>query len=113
PLRRDPLGLAGGCRPLRVAPIERRSASAKRGLASNPASQHTCEVKATFDLDPDLYRALKVEAARVDRSVREVVEEAVRDWLVRAEEAEDLASAASALEEYRRDGGVAAEAWFE
>ena len=69
-------------------------------------------MKATFDLDRDLYRALKVEAARADRSVREVVEEAIREWLVRIEEAEDLASATAALEEYRRDGGAAAASWF-
>jgi predicted DNA-binding protein len=69
-------------------------------------------MKATFDLDPELYRSLKVEAARADRSVREVVEEAVGQWLLRAEEAEDLASAGEALEEYRRDGGTSAEDWF-
>ena len=70
-------------------------------------------MKATFDIDQDLYRALKVEAARSDRSVRDLVEEAIGEWLARAEEAEDRASAAAALAEYRRDGGTAAEAWFE
>lgn len=69
-------------------------------------------MKATFDLDDDLYRAVKVEAARADRSVREVVEEALEAWLARAEDAEDRASAGAALEEYRRDGGESAEAWF-
>jgi plasmid stability protein len=69
-------------------------------------------VKATFDLDDDLYRAIRVEAARLDRSVREVVAEALEAWLERAEEAEDRASAEGALAEYRRDGGEAAEAWF-
>lgn len=69
-------------------------------------------MKATFELDDELYRAIKVEAARLDRSVRAIVEDALETWLARAEEAEDLASAQSALEEYRRDGGVAAEAWF-
>lgn len=69
-------------------------------------------MKATFDLDADLYRAVRVEAARADRSVREVVEEALEAWLTRAEEAEDRESAAAALTEYRRDGGEAAEAWF-
>jgi len=70
-------------------------------------------MKVTFDIDPELYRAVKVEAARTDRSVREVVEEALEAWLARAEELEDRASAASALEEYRRDGGESVEAWFE
>jgi plasmid stability protein len=69
-------------------------------------------MKATFDIDQELYRAVKVEAARADRSVRDVIEEALRAWLEGAEEAEDRASAADALAEYRRDGGAAAEAWF-
>jgi plasmid stability protein len=70
-------------------------------------------MKATFDLDGELYRALKVEAARADRSVRDVVEEAVRAWLERLEDAEDLASAGIALEEYEREGGESAARWFE
>ena len=45
-------------------------------------------MKVTFDLDPDLYRTLKVEAARTDRSVRDVVAEAIAGWLDREEEAE-------------------------
>jgi len=69
-------------------------------------------VKATFDLDSDLYRAVRVEAARTDRPVREVVEEALEAWLARAEEAEDRESATAALAEYERDGGESAEAWF-
>ena len=69
-------------------------------------------MKATFDLDEDLYRSIRVEAARADRSVREIVEEALEGWLARSEEAEDRASAAEALAEYRRDGGESAEAWF-
>jgi len=67
-------------------------------------------VKVTFDLaDPELYRAVKVEAARLDWSVREIVEEALRDWLERAADAEDSAAASDALAEYQRDGGVAAD----
>jgi len=69
-------------------------------------------VKVTFDLDQDLYRTIKVEAARTDRSVRDVIEEALAAWLEAAEEVEDRASAQAALDEYRRDGGEAAEAWF-
>ncbi len=69
-------------------------------------------MKATFDLDADLYRAVRVEAARADRPVREVVEEALQAWLAHAEEAEDRESAAAALAEYERDGGESAEAWF-
>jgi len=81
-------------------------------FASNPASQYAGRMKATFDLDADLYRALKVEAARSDRSVRDVVEEALEAWLARAEELEDRASAGDALKEYQRDGGVSADEWF-
>jgi plasmid stability protein len=69
-------------------------------------------VKVTFDLDDELYRAIKVEAARTDRSVRTIVDEALATWLRAAEDAEDRESAVAALEEYRRDGGEAAEAFF-
>jgi plasmid stability protein len=69
-------------------------------------------MKVTIDLDPERYRAIKVEAARTDRSVRDVVDEALDAWLDTAEAAEDRASADAALAEYRRDGGVAAEAFF-
>ena len=71
------------------------------------------EMKVTIDLDPDLYRSLKVESARADRSVRDVVADAIAAWLDRQEADEDLASAAEALEEYRRDGGTAAATFFE
>jgi hypothetical protein len=70
-------------------------------------------MKITLDVDAELYRAVRVEAARADRSVRDVIAEAMTDWLDRAEEAEDVASAAEALEEYRRDGGTAAADFFE
>jgi len=70
-------------------------------------------MKVTFDLDPDLYRTLKVEAARADRSMRDVVGDAIAAWLQHREEDEDRASAAAALEEYQRDGGTAAAAFFE
>jgi hypothetical protein len=69
-------------------------------------------MKVTIDVDGDLYRAIKVEAARTDRSVREVVDEALEAWLDAAEAAEDVASAQEALAEYRREGGEAAEAFF-
>ena len=70
-------------------------------------------MKATFDIDGELYRAVKVEAARSGRSVREVVEEALEAWLARAEDLEDRESAEAAMDEYRRDGGESAERWFE
>ncbi len=70
-------------------------------------------MKVTFDLDPDLYRSLKVEAARTDRTMRDVVADAIASWLERREADEDRASAAAALEEYRRDGGTSAAQFFE
>ena len=70
-------------------------------------------MKATFAIDGELYRAVKVEAARSDRNVRDVVEEALEAWLARAEDLEDRESAEAAMEEYRRDGGESAERWFE
>ena len=63
-------------------------------------------------MDPALYRALKVEAARADRSVRDVVAEAMEAWLTMREDEEDRASAEEALAEYERDGGVAAADYF-
>lgn len=69
-------------------------------------------MKVTIDVDADLYRAVKVEAARGDRSVREIVDEALAAWLERLEEAEDAAGAVEALAEYERDGGVAADEFF-
>ena len=69
-------------------------------------------MKVTVDLDADLYRAVKVEAARADRSVRAIMDEAIKAWLVVAEDREDRDSAAAALTEYQRDGGTAAEAVF-
>lgn len=70
-------------------------------------------VKVTLDLRDDLYRAIKVEAARQDRTVREIAEEALEAWLEAAEEAEDIAAARQALAEDEADGGaVEAEAFF-
>ena len=69
-------------------------------------------MRTTIDLPDELYRAVKVEAARTDRSVREVVDEALEAWLSSGEEIEDRESAAEALAEYRRDGGASAEAFF-
>jgi plasmid stability protein len=69
-------------------------------------------MKVTIDIDPELYRAVKVEAARADRSVRQIVDESLTAWLERLEDAEDTAAAAEALAEYERDGGVAADEFF-
>jgi hypothetical protein len=70
-------------------------------------------MKVTFDIDPDLYRSVRVEAARADRSIRDVVAEALAGWLEARESDEDRASSADALAEYEREGGVAAADFFE
>ena len=69
-------------------------------------------MKVTIDLDPDRYRAIKVEAARTDRSVRDIVDEALGAWLAAQEDREDRDSAEAALTEYRRDGGESAASFF-
>lgn len=46
--------------------------------------------RATIYLDPELHRALRVKAAETDRSISDLVNEAVRRTL--AEDAEDLAA---------------------
>jgi len=46
--------------------------------------------RATVYLDPELHRALKLKAAASDRSISEMVNEAVR--LALSEDAEDLAA---------------------
>ena len=69
-------------------------------------------MKATFDLDPELFRAIKVEAARADRSVKDVVSEALERWLESLEDEEDIRDAELALAEYEREGGISAEEFF-
>lgn len=69
-------------------------------------------MKMTVELDADLYRAIRVEAARADRSVRSVLEEALAAWLERLEDAEDAVAGRAALAEYERTGGVAADGFF-
>ena len=46
--------------------------------------------RATIYLDPDLHRALKLKAAQMDRSISNLVSEAVRESL--SEDAGDLAA---------------------
>ncbi|MBI2941122.1 MAG: hypothetical protein HYY04_11860 [Chloroflexi bacterium] len=54
-------------------------------------------VKLTVNLgDRELYRAIRHAAIERDRPVREIVVEALREWLERQEEKEDLAAIAGA-----------------
>ena len=69
-------------------------------------------MKATFDLDQALYRAIKVEAARNDRSVKAIVEEALNAWLEALEDAEDIVAADLARVDYDQNGGISAEEVF-
>jgi hypothetical protein len=70
-------------------------------------------MKVTLDIgDADIYRAIKIEAARRGRTVREIVEEALADWLDRIDDEEDVPAAEAAMEEYRREGGIDAEEVF-
>ena len=69
-------------------------------------------MKTTLDIDDDLYRAIKVEAAHSDRPVREIVEEALQRWLEAAEDAEDVAASDAAMAEYEQQGGIDAREVF-
>ena len=64
-----------------------------------------------FD-DDQLYTALKVEAVRTGRHAKDIVAEAVREWIESAEDAELTAALDEARAEWQRDGGVEARAFF-
>jgi hypothetical protein len=55
-------------------------------------------MKATIDIDPTLYRRLKIEAARSGRTIRELVAEGLRHVL--------------GMPPVVRDPGAQSEAWF-
>jgi len=63
------------------------------------------KVTVVFD-DDQLYTALKVEAARLDRSLKDVISEALELWLEAREEGEDLADFRERMAEYRKKGGM-------
>jgi hypothetical protein len=69
-------------------------------------------MKATLDIDPAIYRAIKVEAARADRSVKDIVDEALRGWIQAQEDEEDLVAAEAAMAEYEQSGGTDAHEVF-
>ncbi|MBI4304749.1 MAG: hypothetical protein HY678_00370 [Chloroflexi bacterium] len=64
-----------------------------------------------FD-DEDLYRALKVESARKGRYAKDIIAEALREWLESKEEAELEADLDEARREWERSGGVEAKKFF-
>ncbi len=62
--------------------------------------------------DDALYRAARIRATESGRQVRDVIEEALREWLERQEDAEDLDAARAALAEYDARGGEDADTFF-
>lgn len=71
-------------------------------------------MKVTIALRDDaLYRAVRIRAVESGRQIRDVIEEALREWLERREDAEDLELARDALAEFDAAGGEDADAFFE
>lgn len=71
-------------------------------------------MKVTIALRNDaLYRAVRIRAVESGRQIRDVVEEALDEWLERQEDTEDLAAAREALTEYDASGGEDADVFFE
>ena len=56
--------------------------------------------RATVYLDPNLHKALRLKAAETDRSISDLVNEAIRESL--AEDADDLAAIADRVSEPTR-----------
>ena len=65
-----------------------------------------------FD-DDELYTALKVEAARTGRHAKDIVAEAVREWLATQEDEQLLGDLEEARLEWQRRGGIEASQFFE
>ena len=64
-----------------------------------------------FD-DEGLYTALKVAAVRSGQHAKDIVAQAVRDWLQAREDEELQAGLAEARQEWERDGGRDAGEFF-
>jgi hypothetical protein len=62
--------------------------------------------------DEALYTALKVEAARTGRHAKDIIAEAVAQWLEAREDEELLAGLEEAREEWEQQGGVEASKFF-
>ncbi len=62
--------------------------------------------------DESLYTALKVEAARTGRHAKDIVAEAVGEWLQAAEDEELRGDLEEARQEWQREGGVEAGQFF-
>ena len=64
-----------------------------------------------FD-DEELYTALKVEAARKGRHAKDIVADAVREWLEAREDEELRSELEESRAEWQREGGVEAGQYF-
>ena len=69
--------------------------------------------KLTVVLDEALYTATKVEAARRQMSVKELVADALEEWLEAREDRDLGPLMEEALAEYRTKGGVEARQFFD
>lgn len=65
-----------------------------------------------FD-DDALYTAVKLEAARRNRPLKDLVTDALREWLDEQEDAEWLPAIEAARAEWRERGGVEARELFQ
>jgi plasmid stability protein len=63
--------------------------------------------------DDELYQAIRVRAVHAGRPIRDIVEEALGQWLETQEDAEDAAASDEALAEYAQAGAIDADTYFE
>lgn len=62
--------------------------------------------------DEELYTSLKVAAVRKGRHAKDIIAEAVREWLETKEDEELKAGLEEARREWEREGGVEANEFF-
>ena len=71
-------------------------------------------MKVTIALRDDaLYRSIKIAATRSGRQIRDVVEEALAEWLESRELAGDIAASLDSVAAHERGESVDADAFFE
>lgn len=63
--------------------------------------------------DENLYTAVKVEAARRNRPLKDLVTEALREWLEGQEDSEVLPALEAARSEWEDEGGVEGGEFFQ
>ena len=71
-------------------------------------------MKVTIALRDDaLYRSIKIAATHSGRQIRDVVEEALAEWLESRETAEDIVMSREGIAAYERGEGIDANAFFQ